>query len=175
MKKHTLTLDIDLDDENPLLDDIAILFFQTDTPSYLFADDLNHLYRLTLARIDDITIGDSAWPLYTYHDSIGLLDYYLVERPLSSTKILLIRGENIEAKVNNILHDFNEPLAEASPIHPNLQQRNDILLPYQQTLTSVNLYNPQAPVPTNRKAAKERQELDSLLTTLLDHLDLNHL
>lgn len=183
MKKHTLTLDIDLEDESPLLDDIAILFFQTDTPNYLFADDLNHLYCLALARIDDIALCDASWPLYTYHDQLRLLKYYLVDfsipqpnNPIKQSKILIIRGEDAVNEANQIIRDFNEPPAvDIDPHNPVFLHRNDILLSYQQLLTSVTSYNPQSPAPSSRKAAKERQDLDSLLTSLLDHLDLNHL
>ena len=175
MKKHTFILDDDCEDESPLLDDISILFFQTDTPNYLFADDLNHLYRLALARTDDIPILDTTWPLYTYHDSISHLCYYLIERPLTSTKILLIRGEGLDDTVSRILRDFNEPPVDTDPLNPDLQRHNEIILSYQQALTSVTQYNSQPFTPLSRKAAKDRQELDNLLTSILDHLDLNHL
>lgn len=185
MKKHTLTLDDDFASESPLLDDIALLFFRTDTPNYLFADDLNHLYRLALARVDDVTLPHRLpIPLYTFHNSLQYLDYYLVELPellnqsnnsaTTQSKILIIRGEDTDNTVKEILRDFNEPPAEATPLNPDLQLRNDILLAYQQALTPVTLY---APLPLGRsaKAAKERQELDTLLTSIIDYLDLHHL
>ena len=175
MKKHTFTLDDDFEDESPLIDDIAILFFQTDTPSYLFADDLNHLYRLSLARTHDLDLSDTSFPFYSYNDQLHLLNFYLVERPLSPTKILLIRGKDAMNESERILHDFNEPLPDADPLNPDLMRRNETLLTYQQALTSATRYDPQSPAASSRKAAKERQELDSLLTSLLDILDLNHL
>ena len=175
MKKNTFNLDIDLEDESPLLEASAYLFFHTTSPSYLLVDDLNHLYRLALARTADIPILDTAWPLYTYHDSISHLSYYLIERPLTSTKILLIRGEGLDDTVARILRDFNEPPVDTDPLNPDLQRHNEIILSYQQALTSVTQYNSQPSTPLSRKAAKDRQELDNLLTTILDHLDLNHL
>lgn len=175
MKKHTLTLDIELDDESPLLDDIAILFFHTDTPNYLFADDLNHLYRLALTRVDDIPLSDDDWPLYTYHDQMRLFNYYLVERPLTATKILIIRGEDASDESDKILHDFSTTPADADPLRPDMLQRNDLLNAYQQALTTVTTYNSQSPSPLSHKEAKERQEIENLLTNLIDYLDLNHL
>jgi hypothetical protein len=187
MKKHTLTLD--WDDENPLLDDIAILLFQTDTPGYLLVDDLNHLYRLAIARSGDLPLLETSWPFYTYYNHLSLLHYYIVEPPLqepspsnpspspllSSVKILILRGEDASSVADSILSDFSTPPSPADPYNPSEQQRNDILLSYQQLLTSVSLYDPQPPSGLSRKAARERQELDTLLTTLLDYLDLNHL
>ena len=189
-KKNTMTLDIDFDDESPLLDDSAILFFETDTPGYLFADDLNHIYRLSLARLSDIPL-DTPLPLYTYHDILRLLNFYLVDLSLQSdnptcsaglqptwskairqSKILILRGQDSTQVANSILHDFNAPPADPDPLNPELQHHADILLSYQQRLTSVYLYNPSAPSPSPRKAAKERHELETLLTNILDHLDL---
>lgn len=185
MKKHTLTLD--WDDQNPLLDDIAILLFQTDTPGYLLVDDLNHLYHLAIARSGDLPLLESSWPFYTYYNNLSLLHYYIVEPPLQesspstpsplhpSVKILILRGEDASSVADSILCDFSTPPSPADPFNPSQQQRNDILLSYQQLLTTVSLYDPQPPTGLSRKAAKERQELDTLLTSLLDYLDLNHL
>jgi hypothetical protein len=175
MKKHTLTLDDDFEDESPLFDDIAILFFQTDTPGYLFADDLNHLYHLSLARANDLTLLENSWSFYSYHDHLHLLDYYLIGRPSFPSKILILRGEDAMAECDNILHDFNEPPVVTDPLNADLQYRNEILLTYQQVLTPVTSYDPHPPAGLSRKTAKERQELDNLLTDFLDHLDLNHL
>lgn len=142
-KKNTMTLDIDFDDESPLLDDSAILFFETDTPGYLFADDLNHLYRLSLARLSDIPL-DTPLPLYTYHDILRLLNFYLVDLSLQSdnqairqSKILILRGQDSAQVASSILHDFNAPPADPDPLNPELQHHADILLSYQQRLTSV--------------------------------------
>ena len=175
MKKHTFTLDEDFDDESPLLDNIAILFFRTDTPNYLFADDLNHLYRLALARVDDVALPTAQpLPLYIYHNRLEYLDYYLIDLTPTQSKVLIIRGEDTDDTVKEILSDFNEPPAEADPHNPDLQLRDNIRLTYQQTLTPVTLYSP-LPPNHSAKAAKERQELDNLLTSILDYLDLNHL
>lgn len=183
MKKHTLTLDENFDDESPLLDNIAILLFRTDTPNYLFADDLNHLYRISLARIDDIALPGASLPLYIFHDSLSYLDYYLVDLTLAQSgnptiaqsKLLIIRGEATDGIVQKILRDFNEQPTEGDPNNPLLQHRNDTLLSYQQALTSVTRYDPQFPATLSKKAAKERQELDNLLTSLIDYIDINHL
>jgi len=175
LKKNTFTLDDDFEEESPLLDDTAILFFQSDIPNYIFADDLNHLYRLNLTRTDDVPVRDASWPFYSYHDHLRLLKYFLVERPDTSTKILIIRGEDAPSESARILHEFSDSPAESDPLNPDLQHRNGILLSYQQSLTPVTAYDPNPPLGLSRKAAKERQELDTLLTTLLDHLDLNHL
>ena len=181
-KKHTVVLDFD--DEPSSFDDIAILFFRTDTPNYLFADDLNHLYQLALSRIDDLVFPNTpqdspGLPLYTFHNQLEYLDYYLVDlstlQASTQTKLLIIRGEATDDTVQNILRDFNEPPAAADPHNIELLHRNDILLAYQQALTSVSLYDPQPPVGLSKKAAKERQELDNLLTSILDLIDLQHL
>ena len=74
-----------------------------------------------------------------------------------------------------ILRDFNEPPVDTNSLNPDLQRHNEIILSYQQALTSVTQSNSQPSTPLSRKAAKDRQELDNLLTTILDHLDLNHL
>ena len=175
MKKHTLTLDIDLEDESPLLDDIAILFFNTDTPNYLFADDLNHLYQLALTRFADLSLNGATWPFFSYHDDLRYLNFYLVESSLTNTKIFILRGKDAPSRADDILHDFTEPPAEVDPINSEKVRRNEILLSYQQALTTVTRYNPQSPAPLSRKGAKERQNLTGLLTDLLNLIDLNHL
>lgn len=185
MKKNTFNLDIDLEDESPLLEASAYLFFHTSSPSYLLVDDLNHLYHLSLSRLDDITLPQGQWPFYSFYDHLRLLHYYLVDlsvtpqnannQTITQSKLLLLRGEDADNVADTILHDFNLPLPSPDPLNPDQLRRNDILLSYQQQLVSVTRYDPQAPAALSRKAAKERLDLDNLLTATLDYIDIHHL
>lgn len=182
MKKQVFKLDPDdFEDEG---EDLAYLFFHTTAPGYLFVDDINHLYRLSLARLDDLQIDGQNWPLYSYHDSLRQLDYFLIERPLNTShpsaphwvpghKMMIIKGERAANIADFICEDFSTPPSQPDACLPTGIERYDILTSYQQSLTPVTVYSFNTPVGTSKKLLKERTEMENLFTTILDLLDLS--
>ena len=181
MKKQVFKLDIEDMDEGSELQ--AYLFFHTALPGYLFVDDLNHLYGLSLQRLDDLSLQGQQWPLYTYHDSLRQLDYYLIERPAGSAttathwapghKMMILKGEKAVDTAEQLCNDFCTPPPQPDTCNPDAIERYEILTSYQQTLTPVTQYNINAPAPTSKKILKERSEMENLFTTILDILDLS--
>ena len=143
MKKQTFKLDIEFDSDP--FEDLAFLFFHSTDPNYAFADDLNHLYGLTLTRVDDMPLLDAAWPVYTYRN---------------------------EETARAIYRDFTT-LPDADPQTQN-SERNDIITNFQQSFASVTLYDTQLPdgAQPQRKTLRERAELENLFTAIIDHFDL---
>ena len=181
MKKQIHRLDFDdegFDDQN-----IAYLFFHTTVPGYVFVDDMNHLYGLSLSRLDDMQMADMEWPLYIYRDGLRQLDYYLIERPACSAtfathwapchKMLLIKGENAVETATRICGDFSTPPPPPDPCNPAEVERHNIITTYQEAFTPVTIYDMDAPATLSKKVMKERGELENLFTTILDHLDLS--
>lgn len=185
MKKQTFKLEVDNEEE--LFKGIAFLFFHTATPNYAFADDLNRLYRLSLSRKTDLELLSSNWPLYSYNDLMRQIDYYLIERPQTADtraphwgtghKLLLLKGQNTAERASEIYDDFSTPNhAPVDEGDPQAALHAAILAEYQQNLTPVDLYNPAnntVETPPSRKAAKERADMETLLASLLDLLDLS--
>ncbi len=184
MKKQVFKLDLDDLEDNS--EDLAYLFFHTTTPGYLFVDDINHLYHLALARLDDLQIDGQSWPLYSYHDNLRQLDYYLIERPLTPTrsqlsaphwvpghKMMIIKGERASEIADFFCEDFSTPPSQPDSCLPADIERYDILTSYQQSFTPVTVYNFDTPIDTSKKLLKERAELENLFTTILDLLDLS--
>lgn len=180
MKKNTLVLDFD--DVSSPFEDIAFLLFHSAVPNYAFVDDLNHLYELSLARIDDIEIMETPWPLFSYRDSLRHLTYHLIERPaLTSTgvphwrpaeKLLMIKGNGAEETAAAICDDFTLDHPSPNPADLRAADHAALLQYYQQSLTAVTFYNPLSQKPISRKTAKERAELEALLADIADRLDL---
>ncbi len=181
MKKQVLKLDID--DFGDDSEDLAYLFFHTACPGYVFVDDLNHLYDLALSRENDLDLNEQSWPLYSYHDNLRQLDYYLIERPTVGSgvashwapghKMMILKGENAVETAEVISNDFGTPPPQPDTCNPAEMERYDILTSYQQAFTPVNIYDIHAPVSTSKKTLKERTELENLFNTILDLLDLS--
>ncbi|MBO4586786.1 MAG: hypothetical protein J5677_03090 [Bacteroidales bacterium] len=175
MKKQTLKLE--LDEEMLPFEDIAFLFFHTDEPNYAFADDLNHLYNLNLARTTDMELAGAQWPLFLYHDSLQQLNYYLIERPQGSGnnalhwglghKLLLIQGPSAQESAECIYQEFNAPPSAEDT------KRNAILNTLMGSFMPVSLYDQNPPATMSKKNAKERAEMEDLFVSILDFLDLN--
>lgn len=183
MTKKAQKFTLELEDEMPMYDDMAFLFFHTATPGYLFADDLNRLYRMALARRDDLEMRGHRWPLYTYSDPITKMTYHLVERPAGSGglamhwkeghKMMVIQGEESERRAKRIRSDFEStPLKKAMPTMVD-EERARILETYQSELMPVSQYIPTEEPATAlpRKAARGRAELDALVQDVVDCLD----
>lgn len=181
MKKQIYKLDIeDLDEEGG---GKAYIFFHTSLPGYLFVDDLNHLYGVSLERLDDLSLQGQQWPLYSYHDSLRKLDYYLIERPAGAVsalshwapghKMMIVNGEKASDIAQQLYNDFNSPPPQPDTCNPEALERYEILSSYQQTLTPVTLYDPDDQTPSSRKILKERMEMENLFVTILDILDLS--
>lgn len=181
MKKQVFKLEIDDFDEGGVPQ--AYLFFHTATPGYLFADDLNHLYGLSLGRLDDLCLQGQLWPLYTYRDILRQMDYYLIERPLGLSsyathwtpghKMMILQGESAFATAKQICDDFNTAPSLPDACNPVETERYEILTSYQQTLTPVTQYDINAQENTSKKVLKERSEMETLFTAILDILDLS--
>lgn len=177
MKKPTIhTLDME---EELEYDNTAMLFFHTDSPGYVFVNDLNRLLRLRLSRKADIALHDLHWPFYLYKDNISKLTYLVIERPQDSGrntghwkaghKLLIIKGDGADERAQDI-HDLfaSQRLAEAGRFHLNEEQQL-ILEAYQQELTPVSRLTDS--VPHSDKAAKEHDRLEVLTLNLLDQLN----
>lgn len=181
MKKQVLKLDIeDMNDDG---EELAYLFFHTAVPGYAFVDDLNHLYSLSLTRQDDLMMDNRNWPLYTYRDTLRKMDYYLIERPTGNAavathwapghKMMILKGEKASDIAEYICNDFVSPLPQPDDYNPAATARYDILSSYQQAFTPVNKYDMSTPSSTSKKILKERTELETLFTAILDLLDLS--
>lgn len=177
MKKQTLKLE--LDDEVQPFEDIAFVFFHTDEPNYAFADDLNRLYNLSLSRCADMEMEGGLWPLFTYHDPLQQLNYYLIERPQKTGtsvphwgaghKLLLLQGQNAQEEAEHIYEEFN-----TTPTNDESQrERNEILETLMQSFMPVSLYDPTPTTAVSKKSAKERAEMEEFFARVLDYLDLN--
>lgn len=179
-QKYTLELDDDL----PEMDDVALLFFHTSVPGYAFVDDMNRLFRLSLSRQADLKMHEHQWPLYRYREAMTKLTYLVLERPAGSggtaphwaegNKLMIIQGEMADMQAKQIMDEFGRQ-PEASPYDtPANEERRNILSGYQQVLMPVSRFVPgeMADATMPRKAAKERAELESLVYDLMDCLDL---
>lgn len=181
MKKQVFKLEPD--DFGDDSENLAYLFFHTTVPGYVFVDDLNHLYRLSLSRLDDLQLEGQGWPLYTYRDSLQMVDYYLIERPTSSAatashwapghKMMILKGERATDIAKFICEDFSTPPPLPDHNNPTVTEHHEILSSYQQSFTPVNLYDTNAPAPSSKKVLKKRTELENLFTAILDILDLS--
>lgn len=179
MKKQVLKLDLDdLEDSG---EDLVHLFFHTSVPGYVFVDDINHLYNLSLCRQNDLELDEQRWPLYTYHDTLRQLDYYLIERPGGAAgiashwapghKMMVLKGENALETAKRMYNDFSTPPPLPDECNPTETEQYNILTSYQQAFTPVTIYDFNAPATTSKKMLKERNELEVLFATILDLLD----
>lgn len=177
--KRTLVLDVD---EPSAFEDMAFLLFHTTVPNYAFVDDLNHLYGLSLSRTADIELMNSMWPMFTYRDPLRHLTYHLIERPTTSApgvphwgfgeKLLLVKGACAEETATYICNDFSMGASASHLDDLRAASHASILDYYQQSLTSITLYDPLSQLPTSKKNARERVELEALLADIADNIDL---
>lgn len=176
---------LELEDDAPEYEDMAFLFFHTSVPGYAFADDLNRLYRLALARQDDLVLREYRWPLYRYHDLVSKLTYLVVERPSGSRgaaphwseghKLMVIHGDLADIRAEAIRDDFGAPPQLSPYPTPAEEERLCILESYQQELVPVSRFVPGETTDPRlpKKTAKERAELETLVYDLMDYLNLS--
>ena len=183
MKKQVLRLDPD--DTEPDLDEYVFMLFHTQEPGYAFVDDINRLYNFTLARIEDMQLHESEWPLYTYRDSLRKIEFFLVEKPAAAErlmprwgvgqKLLIARGEDARMCLEKILNDFLEMPRLPDTGDLAAQQRYNILTTFQQSFTTVTLLDIDDDTALPPKAARERSDTRQLLAAMLDYLDINRI
>lgn len=173
---------LDIEDSSPDFESMAFLLFHTDMPNYAFVDDLNRLYSMSLERVDDVQLAEAEWPLYTYHDELRLKNYYLIERPLSldksattwniGHKLLIINGDESGSIVERITNEFNvlPQLPDADDLLG--VEHYDILCNFHQNFTPVTLIDFENDTNLSRKGIKERNELQRLLSTIVNSLDI---
>lgn len=183
-----LTLDLE-PEENPF-EDLALILFHTTAPNYTFVDDLNHLYRLRLARQDDLQLDGALYPFFSYRDTLRRLDIHLIERPSQSLpanaplatlwspshKLLLLQGEDAQRQADTIVAEFSV-LPPAPPTDDiAATARHQILTGLHAAFTPVSALHPDAELPptATRKARREHADLQQLVTSILQYLDLKH-
>jgi hypothetical protein len=176
-KRKTLTI------EGSRFEGMAFLFFHTVAPNYSFVDDLNHLYSLELARMEDMLLDDGQWPVYYYRDTMRRMTYYLIERPAialgnatywgGGQKMLLIQGDGATIEAERIGNDFGTESHKAEEDDIAAQEHNAMIEAMLRDFVMVTLFDPEkAPEGLARKALKERNELQALLERIIDYLDL---
>ena len=171
-------------DIEPVIDfgNTAFLHFATLMPGYELVDDLNHLYRLALAREGNIELDGQQWPLYFYHDARMWLHYFLLEVPAGCSlpllhegeKVLIVRGRDADECVLRIDDDFKSPPAVS--FLPDAERRRAIINRYQQMLTPVNIIrfsdsDTAAAASRRRKSLKGPAALADLFARILDYVD----
>lgn len=176
MKKNEYVLALDPEDE---FDGFAYLFFLSAAPTYSFADDLNHLYPISLAREENIIVDGVEWPLYSYYDPVLLLHYYLVERPAQATgfrswgighKLLIIKGSLAADKMDEIESDFTEiPVPPADTDLLGIE-RYRLMKALHDDFIPVNRFNPDH-IPDDKKSAAATRQLSKAINMILDELD----
>lgn len=147
-KKNVIVLDVG--DDSPDYSGWGFLIIHTDTPGYVFADDLNHLYNLDFGRAADLVSDDTAYPLFCHRDHAKRLDYYLLEQPAThpeslwqkGEKLLIVSGETAQETVERIDADFASPLPEADPSDLVATARYERLAVYQAALTLTTVFEP---------------------------------
>lgn len=198
MKKTKYTLDdVDLDDDL----DLAYLLFRSQDAGYLFVDNLNHLYRLALRRIDDMPFPPptpetreifkqanpptTPYPFYTYSDPVAHLNYFLIEKPSAaapsgawqpSDKLLIIKGEGAPLEAESIYDDFTAP-QRPDPDDLLALQHAELRDQMIREFTVVNLLDFSAPAPANTRdrAARDRVTLEQHCNLLLSYIEHSHL
>lgn len=169
--------------DTPVLDfdDTAFLSILTDTPSYALADDLNHLYDLSLHRVEDAVVDDGSLPLYKHADALRGLTYWLVELRDEGC-LLIVRGGASREVALLIEDDFGTPVEEPHPADLPAVRRYAILLRYQRQLTPVSIVDftgdemeaatQKNLPPRNQKTLRARAARVDLFARILDCIDL---
>ena len=180
----------DLEPEEDPFQGLALILFHTSAPNYTFVDDLNHLYRLRLARREDMELDSDHYPLYSYRDPMRRLTYHLIERPaqLSAShsplttlwsplqKLLFIQGEYATEAAELIVGEFT--MLPPTPPADDLAAatRHNILAAFHTAFTPVTALDPSAPLPpdASRKAQRQHTEMKQLVTSILQYFDLHY-
>lgn len=176
-KKNILTLDIEPDDE---FLDIAYLLFHSQEAGYIFADNINRLYRYSLRRIDDMPGG---YPFYTYSDDLNQRQFYLIEKPSTAQpsgpwqptdKLFLIKGEDALLEAQAIYDDFTAP-KQPDPDDLLALQHAELRDQMLEEFTVVNLLDFAAPAPTSQRAARDRAAIELHCNQILNYIEQKHL
>ena len=181
---------LDIEPEETPFDNLAVVLFHTQAPSYTFVDDLNHLYSLSLCREDDMPLHSLPYPHYSYRDPLRQLSYHLLERPplpqastpypLASLwqplhKLLLIQGDSAQTTADTIAREFSSLPPAPQPDDLAASARYRLLLSFHTDFTPVSLLLPDAPLPPNAspKARRQRNDIKQLLSSILQYFDLS--
>ncbi len=181
-KKTVYELEWDEDDEQ--LNDVAFLLFHSVAPSYAFVDDLNKLYGLGLSRIGDMPLYEALWPMFSQHDALHRIDYYIVERPTSCDdattlwtpghKMLIVKGEGAQQCVEAIHEEFCSARPADDPTDLLATEHAERLAAMLASFTTTTIVAPEALLsPTlSKKAQREQGALRRMLDDILDYLDM---
>lgn len=175
--KHQFTLDLPPID----FEDVSFLSILTDTPSFVLADDLNHLYNLSLHRIDDASFDGYSLPLFQHSEPLRHLDYYLLELTgAADGYLLIVRGSSGREVVESIADEFGGVAQQPHPADFHAMERYKILSRYQQSFISVSIIDfsdneiESASRPT-RRTLKGKAAYADLYARILDYIDLQRL
>lgn len=183
--KNTLSLDLDLEDDR--WEGIALLMFHSVTPSYAFVDDLNHLYDLGMARIEDLVIEGVQWPLFTHNDPLRQLRYYLVERPTAAAtsapfwtpghKLMILIGQLAGQTAESIHNEFTLSGRPDDPDDIIAARHAELLDDLRSNFTTTTLLDPTAPPPPSLrgKALRDYNALFDIADTILETLDVKYI
>ena len=178
--KHVLTFDGAAD--TSALTDVAALLFHNMAPGYAFVDDINHLYGLALARLDDLALLGATWPHYRFRDRLERLDYHLIERPQTSAsvgapfwspgeKMLIMVGGGAADKADIIVDDFSSVLTPPESGDLAAEGRHTRLAAMHEQFTAVSALDLQhTPPTTSRKGLREHAEMVQFLSAIVDQL-----
>lgn len=186
MKKRTI-YELDIEDESPRDYSVAMLMFHNVAPNYAFVDDLNHLYNLQLGRINDMPLDGANWPIFTYHDSLFKLSYYLIERPLghetpistwtAGHKLLIVIGDRAGSVVEAIHNEFCSATSTADPTDLLAAEHANLLADMLGSFTTTTIIDTSAPAPAgiSKKAQREYDALCNLIDEILDYIDVENI
>lgn len=172
---------LDIEDEQFDFNGWAFIHFHTSAPCYEFADALNRLYHYGLHRIDDMRLGDTAWPFYRHEDTVRHLIIFLIERPAAALtapwerddKLCIVKGESSEEESARILADFT-----TTPTYDSFdllaRERAELVDWVVGQFTVANLLD-FGQEPPSRKAKKERLQVMQQCDSILAYIEQNHL
>ncbi len=174
--KHQLTLDTPAID----FDDVSFLSILTDIPSFALADDLNHLYDLSLHRTDDADVDGHHLPLFHHSDPLRHLDYYLVElTAVAEGYLLIVRGASGRDVVEAIADELGGVVAEPHPADLQAVARYKILSVYQQSFIPIAVVDfSDGDIDTaaaGRRTLRGKAAYADLYARILDYIDLHRL
>ncbi len=174
--KHQLTLD------TPAIDfgDVSFLSILTDIPSFALADDLNHLYDLSLHRTDDAQVDGHSLPLFHHSDPLRHLEYYLVELTgVAEGYLLIVSGSAGREVVEAIADELGGVATEPHPADLQAVARYKILSAYQQSFIPISIVDFSdgdiQSASTGRRTLKGKAAYADLYARILDYIDLQRL